>query len=88
MIPTEICTRWNRGKGGEQGDALMPLLSLGQHQASEAVQRQLLPEERLLAFLDDIYTVASPKRVGPVCKISGKRTVQECVPKHVPRWSR
>ena len=59
-----------QGEGGEQGDALMPLLfSLGQHQALEAVQRQLLLDERLLAFLDDIYTVTrsgvqnSPKRI-------------------------
>ena len=48
----------------------MPLLfSLGQHQALEAVQRQLLPDKRLLAFLDDIHTVTSPERVGPVYKI-------------------
>ena len=62
-----------QGEGGKQGDALMPLLfSLGQHQALEAVQRQLLPDERLLAFLDDICTVTSPERVGPVYKILQK----------------
>ena len=59
-----------QGEGGEQGDALMPLLfSLGQHQALEAVQRQLRSDERLFAFLDDIHTVTSPDRVGPVYKI-------------------
>ena len=51
--------------GGEQGDALMPLLfSLGQHQALEAVQRQLFPDDCQFAFLDDIYTMTSPERVA------------------------
>ena len=37
-----------QGEGGEQGDALMPLLfSLVQHQALEAVQRQVFPDERV-----------------------------------------
>ena len=45
----------------------MPLLlSLGQHPAPEAVHRQLRPGELLLAFLDDIYIVCSPARVGMV----------------------
>ena len=34
-----------QGEGGEQGDALMPLLfSLGQHRALEAIAEQLLPK--------------------------------------------
>ena len=33
-----------QGEGGEQGDALMPLLfAVGQHQALEAAQRQFQP---------------------------------------------
>ena len=50
-----------QGEGGEQGDPLMPLLfALRQH----AVQNTLGPTERLLAFLDDVYTVTTPERVA------------------------
>ena len=57
----------DQGEGGEQGDPLMPLLfSLGQHGALEAVQRSLRDDERMLAYLDDIYIVTSPGRVGVV----------------------
>ena len=56
-----------QGEGGEQGDVLMPLLfSLGQHAALKAVQEGLQEGERLFAFLDDIYVVTSPERVGEV----------------------
>ena len=53
-----------------EGDALMPaLFSLGLHAALCAVNRRLLPNERLLAFLDDIYALCrlgAPRRVvGP-----------------------
>ena len=54
-----------QGEGGEQGDPLMPLLfALGQHGALQAVQNSLGPTERLLAFLDDVYTVTTPERVA------------------------
>ena len=57
----------HQGEGGEQGDPLMPLLfSVGQHAALEAIQRRLFPTEKLLAFLDDIYVVSRPERVGDV----------------------
>ena len=56
-----------QGEGREQGDALMPLLfSLGQHAALHAVQGRLEAGERLFAFLDDIWVVIAPDRVGPV----------------------
>ena len=56
-----------QGEGGEQGDAMMPLLfCLGQHEALRATQEQLRDGEHLLAFLDDIYMVTRPDRVGPV----------------------
>ena len=56
-----------QGEGGEQGDALMPLLfSVGQHSSLEAVGAQLRRGEHLFAFLDDIYTVTRPERVGAV----------------------
>ena len=54
-----------QGEGGEQGDPLMPMLyALGQHRALLAVQSQLLPNERLMAFLDDVYVVSEPERIG------------------------
>ena len=44
------------GRGGEQGDAMMPLLySLGQHGALQDVSRRLGRGEHLFAFLDDTY---------------------------------
>ena len=56
-----------RGEGGEQGDALMPLLfSLGQHKALLRVQERLRRGESLMAFLDDIYVVTVPERVVEV----------------------
>ena len=54
-----------QGEGGEQGDPLMPFLfALGQHGALQAVQNNLGPTERLLAFLDDVYRVTTPERVA------------------------
>ena len=56
-----------QGEGGEQGDAMMPLLySLGQHRALQAVAEQLQEGEHLFAYLDDTIFVSSPLRVGPV----------------------
>ena len=58
----------HQGEGGEQGDPLMPLLCwVGQHRALEAISRELLGSEKLLACLDDIYVIARPDRVGDVC---------------------
>ena len=56
-----------QGEGGEEGDAPMPmLLSLGLHEALVAVARQLTADEELFAFLDDIYVICSPERVGDI----------------------
>ena len=56
-----------QGEGGEQGDAMMPLLySLGQHRALQAVAEQPQEGEHLFAFLYDTIFVSSPLRVGPV----------------------
>ena len=50
-----------QGEGGEQGDAMMPLLfCLWQQEALQAVQRQLEDGERLFAFLDDDHVVTRP----------------------------
>ena len=57
----------HQGEGGEQGDALMPLLfSLGQHGALQAVSRLLRPGEKLFAFLDDIHVLCPLARVVEV----------------------
>ena len=46
---------------------MMPLLfSVGQHEALTQVQNRLRPREVLFAFLDDIYVVCRPERVGVV----------------------
>ena len=56
-----------QGEGGEQGDAMMPLLfALGQHPALEALNRQLRPGELLFAYLDDKNVVCLPDRVGMI----------------------
>ena len=56
-----------QAEGGEQGDPLMPaLFALGQRPALREVQRQLAPNEYLMAFLDDIYVAVAPHRVRPV----------------------
>ena len=60
----------HQGEGGEQGDALMPMLyALGQHGALESIQESPLPDEHLFAYHDDLYVVCSPERVGPIYKI-------------------
>ena len=57
----------SQAEGGEQGDPLMPaLFSLGQRSALHTIQQHLLPNESLLAFLDDVYVVVPPNRVRPV----------------------
>ena len=59
-----------QGEGGEQGDAMMPLLfALWQHPALEAVQRHLADGEFIFAYLDDIYFVTVPEMTGIVCNL-------------------
>ena len=58
-----------QGEGGEQGDAMMPLFSLGQHAALERVQRLLREGEVLFAFLDDVYTVSMPDCVWDIHRL-------------------
>ena len=51
-----------QGQGGEQGDPLMPLLfALGQHAALCAIDNSLGVDDRLMAFLDDVYVVTLPE---------------------------
>ena len=57
----------SQGEGGEQGDALMPLLfALGQHGVLETTARTLRAGEFMFAFLDDIHFVTAPNRVGAI----------------------
>ena len=45
----------------------MPALySLGQHDALDAIKRQLKPDEHLFAYLDDIYVTCQPSRAKEV----------------------
>ena len=56
-----------QGEGGEQGDAMMPLLfALGQHEALQAANQNMREGEFLFAFHDDVVMVTNPDRVGPV----------------------
>ena len=74
-------------EGGEQGDALMPLLfALGQHEALQAVSRQLRPDERLFAFLDDVYLTSKPDRVGACYTILEEELrVHACIRIHLEK---
>ena len=59
-----------QAEGGEQGDPLMPaLFARGQHPALQVLQSELRDDERLFAFLDDMYVVCSPDRVSAICGI-------------------
>ena len=59
--------RIHQGEGSEQGDPLMPLLySLGQHAALVAMHARLHPGGKLFAYLDDVWLVSQPERVGEV----------------------
>ena len=49
-----------QAEGGEQGDPLVPaLFALAMHQALVALQTELRPEERSLAFLNDALDSAA-----------------------------
>ena len=63
-----------QGERGEQGDPQMPaLFALRLHQALVAVQAGLLPNERLFAFLDDIYVVCSVADVHAALQVEQRR---------------
>ena len=65
----------HQGEGGEQGDALMPLLfCVGQHAALEAIQRGMSPNEKLLAFLDDLY-IFQARESGDIAQCCRTRVV-------------
>ena len=71
-----LCTGSLRVRGGEQGDAMMPLLfAVGQHGALEAIHRRMNPGEFLMAFHDDVYMATPPARVGPMYHSGARRTL-------------
>ena len=75
IIP-ETSTKSTRAKGANRGDALMPaLFCLGQHYVLAAVQQELGGNERLFAFLDDIYVSCSPGRIVPIFNTPSSRIV-------------
>ena len=54
-----------QGEGGEQGCPLMPaLFALAQHDALAAASGEMMPDEYIFAFLDDLYIVTSRARAG------------------------
>ena len=58
-----------KGERGEQGDAVMPFVVVGQHSALEEGSAQLLPRKHLFAFHDDICLLTMPEFVvfGVLC---------------------
>ena len=53
-----------QAEGGEQGDPFMPMLyALGQHPALVDLEQSLQADEKIYAFLDDIYITCQPHRV-------------------------
>ena len=62
-----------QGEGGENGDPLMPMLfALAQHQAPVQAQARLSGDEKLCAFLDDIYITSLPGRATEAPTIVGE----------------
>ena len=65
--PTYGQTKWAMHTRFNKGDPLMPALyALGQHRALQVAKAQLLPDELLVAFLDDVYALCAPERVSAV----------------------
>ena len=59
-----------QAEGVEQGDPLAPgLYVLGQHDSLVAASASLRPDERLAAFLDDLYVVTVPERAAPLLRV-------------------
>ena len=59
-----------RGGRGSKATPLMPMLfALGKHPALAAAQERLRGNELLFAYLDDVYAVCRPDRVGAIFAI-------------------
>ena len=59
-----------QGEGGEQGDPLMPMLhASGQHGSLVATQERMIGNEKVFAYLDDVFLASGPGRVEQVQSI-------------------
>ena len=68
----------HQGEGGEKAMSSCRCCSpLGQHAALEAISRRLRPGGRLFAFLDDIWFVTKPERVGDVHNLAERELWRE-----------
>jgi len=73
------CHEVVQGEGGEQGDALMPaLFSLGMADALREAQAQLLPNELVIAYLDDVYIVSTPERAHAAYQVVTETIAARC----------
>ena len=62
-----LSTESDKEKGENKGILSCPFLfSLGQHATLDAVKARMVEGEVLLAFLDDVYVITKPDRVGDV----------------------
>ena len=66
-----------QAEGGEQGDPLMPLFSVGIQGVTEDVATPLVEGEQLCAFLDDVYLLCGPARVEPLHKVLVETMLRE-----------
>ena len=80
-----------QGEGGEQGDPLMPALyALAQHDSLARARSQLHPNDFLLAFLDDLYSVTSRSRARAAFDIVPRKVSTAGVQTHTGKlrlWS-
>ena len=68
-----------QGEGGEQGDALIPMLfSLGLDQSLRIAQSRLQENETLLAYLDDLYILTTPERAYDAYNIVTQTVYESC----------
>ena len=52
--------------------------SVGQHAALEAIQRGMSPDEKLLAFLDDLFVVSKPQTVETLHSAAQREVWAHC----------
>ena len=66
-----------QAEGGEQGDPLMPALyALAQHDALVEADGELLANERLFSFLDDLYVTTTKARARDAFDTMSERVIQ------------
>ena len=73
----EWCTQSTKEKAESTAMRSCRSSSLGQHAALKAISRRLRPGEGLFAFLDDIWFVTKPERVGDVHSLAERELWRE-----------